>query len=207
MYLFDRVGTVGIERDYSWPFVPIQAVCAHTDFQATEQPTQTENNPTDFCGGTETARLEDRGAVTWAASALDTKNDFSCKYTASLSRWCEPSKSHFRGKFIRYDIAIAARRRLLKFLWHQFHNFARNISPESRSPPRLLPRTPPSQAMAVSRGSCRGRVLWRPRMPHPMIAMPYYAISCTPIPPWSSCQENCCARTDSILLCGFDTVL
>ena len=24
----------------------------------------------------------DRGAVTWAASALDTENEFSCKYTA-----------------------------------------------------------------------------------------------------------------------------
>ena len=28
------------------------------------------------------ARPEDRGAVTRAASALDTENDFSCKYTA-----------------------------------------------------------------------------------------------------------------------------
>ena len=28
------------------------------------------------------ARPEDKGAVTWAASALDTENEFSCKYTA-----------------------------------------------------------------------------------------------------------------------------
>ena len=50
---------------------------------------------------------------------------------------------------------------------HQLHEFATNISPESRSPPRLFPRTPPGQAMAVSRGCCRGRVLWRPHMPIP----------------------------------------
>ena len=56
---------------------------------------------------------------------------------------------------------------------------------------RLFPRTPPSQAMGVSRG-CRGRVLWRPHMPHPMLAMPYHAISCIPIPPWSS---NKCRNT------------
>ena len=59
-------------------------------------------------------------------------------------------------------------------------------------PPRLFPRTPLSQAMAVSRGSCRGRVLWRPHMPRPMRALPSHAISCTPIPPWSSskCRNN-----------------
>ena len=72
--------------------------------------------------------------------------------------------------------------------------FCRNISPESRSPPRLFPRSPPGQAMAVSRGSCRGRVLWRPHMPHPMLAMPSHAISCTPIPPWSSSK---CRNTPS----------
>ena len=48
---FDRVGTVGMERDSSWSFVPFQAVCVHFEFQATEQPTRTKNNPTDFCGG------------------------------------------------------------------------------------------------------------------------------------------------------------
>ena len=53
------------------------------NFQATEQPTRTENNPTDFCGGT--AQLDPTagvGAVTWATSALDTENGFSCKYSA-----------------------------------------------------------------------------------------------------------------------------
>ena len=68
------------------------------------------------------------------------------------------------------------------------------MSPVSRSLPRLFPRTPPSQAMAVSRGSCRGRVLWRPHMPHPMLSMPSHAISCTPIPPWSSSK---CRNTPS----------
>ena len=31
--LFRPAGTVGMERDYSWPFVPFQAVCVHTDSQ------------------------------------------------------------------------------------------------------------------------------------------------------------------------------
>ena len=44
--------------------------------------------------------------------------------------------------------------------------------------------------MAVSRGSCRGKVLWRPHMPHPMLVMPSHAISCTPIPPWSSSKMS-----------------
>ena len=38
-------------------------------------------------------------------------------------------------------------------------------------PLRLFPRTPPSQAVAVSPGSCRGRVLWRPHTPHLVLAM------------------------------------
>ena len=49
--------------------------------------------------------------------------------------------------------------------------------------------------MAVSRGSCRGRVLWHPHMPRPMLAMPSHATSCTPIPPWSSSK---CRNTPSI---------
>ena len=60
--------------------------------------------------------------------------------------------------------------------------------------PVFSPRTPPGQAMAVSRGSCRGRVRWRPHMPHPMLAMPSHAISYTPIPPWSSSK---CRNTPS----------
>ena len=60
---FDRVGTVGMERDYSWSFVPFHALCVHFEFLATEQPTRTENNPTDFCGGT--AQLDPK---TWVPS-------------------------------------------------------------------------------------------------------------------------------------------
>ena len=119
------------------------------------------------------------------------------------SRRCEPSKSHLRGKSRSYDIAIAARRRLLKFYEHQCHDFARNISPESRSPPRLFPRTPPGQATAVSRGSYRGRVIWRPHMPHPMLAMPSHAISCTPIPPWSSSKCRSTPSTNQLHVFAF----
>ena len=84
-----------------------------------------------------------------------------------------------------YDIGVAAWRRLPKFRWTAVPQFdtnissESNISPESRSLPRLFPRTPPSQVMAVSCGSCRGKILRHPHnMPHPVLAM----ISCTPIP-------------------------
>ena len=89
------------------------------------------------------------------------------------SRRCDPSKSHLRGKSRSYDIAIAARRRLLNF-YDQFHEFAAYISPESRSPPRLFPRTPPGQAMAVSRGSPRASPLAPTYAPSHAL----YAISC-----------------------------
>ena len=31
---YDRVRTVGMELDYSWSFVPFQAVCVHSEFSA-----------------------------------------------------------------------------------------------------------------------------------------------------------------------------
>ena len=52
------------ERDYSWSF-HAKLFVSILNFQATEQPTRTENSPTDFCGGT--AQLDPktgRGAVT-----------------------------------------------------------------------------------------------------------------------------------------------
>ena len=51
------------------------------NIQATEQPTRTCINPTDFCGGT--AEIDPKAGVPpRAASALDTENEFSCTYTA-----------------------------------------------------------------------------------------------------------------------------
>ena len=75
---FDRVGTVGMERDYSWSFVMIHfnLFCVHVEFQATENPTRTENNPKRLLRWDRAARLQDNGAVTWAASGfLDTEKD------------------------------------------------------------------------------------------------------------------------------------
>ena len=57
-----------MERDYSWPFVPFQAVFVHFEFQATEKPTRTENNPSDFCGGT---------------SQLDAETGLPCRHVGS----------------------------------------------------------------------------------------------------------------------------
>ena len=58
--LFRSVGTVGMERDYSWPFHS-KLFVSILNFQATEQPTRTEHNPTDFCGGT--AQLDPKTGV------------------------------------------------------------------------------------------------------------------------------------------------
>ena len=81
--------------------------------------------------------------------------------------------------------------------------FCQKYIAKSRSSPRLFPRTPPSQAMAVSRGSCRGRVLWRPHMPHPMLAMPSHAISCTPLPPRSSSKYRNIPSTNQLHVFAF----
>ena len=86
-------------------------------------------------------------------------------------RRCWSPKWNLREKSRSCDIAVVARRRFLKFLLLQFHNFVRNISRESRSPPRLFRRTPPSQAIAVWCGACSGRILWRPHMPLPVLAI------------------------------------
>jgi len=88
------------------------------NFQATEQPTRTENNPTDFCGGT--AQLDPKTGVPSRGQRvlLTQRMNFHANIPQGKpqSRRCEPSKSHLRGKSRSYDIAIAARRRLLKFL-------------------------------------------------------------------------------------------
>ena len=69
------------------------------------------------------------------------------------------------------------------FLRHQFHEFARNISRESRSPPRLFP--------SYASWSGHGRIAWllprtSPLAPTYAPSHASYAISCTPIPPLSS---------------------
>ena len=56
---FDRVGTVGMERDYSWSFIPSQAVCVHFEFQATDW--NRKYNPSDLCGGS--AQLDPKTGV------------------------------------------------------------------------------------------------------------------------------------------------
>ena len=119
--VFERIST-GLER-LEWSettrgrslhsklFVSIQ------HFQATEQPTRTDNNPTDFCGGT--AQLAPKTGVPSRGQRvlLTQRTTFheSIAQGKPQSRRCEPSKSHLRGKSRSYDIAIAARRRLLKF--------------------------------------------------------------------------------------------
>ena len=57
--------------------------------------------------------------------------------------------------------------------------------------------------MAVSRDSGRGRVLWRPHMPHPMLSMPSHVISCTPIPPWSSSKRRKTPSTNQLHVFAF----
>ena len=115
---FDRVGTVGMERDYSRSFVSFQAVCVHTEFRGNRATDPNRNNPTDFCG--KTAQLDPKTGVPSRGQRvlLTQRMNFHANMQQGKpqSRRCEPSKSHLRGKSRGYDVAIAARRRLLKFL-------------------------------------------------------------------------------------------
>ena len=76
------------------------------NFQATEQPTRTENNPTDFCGGT--TQLDPKtGVPSLGHRVLLTQwMTFHAKIPQGKpqSRRCEPCKSHLRGKCRGNDI-------------------------------------------------------------------------------------------------------
>ena len=52
------------------------------NFQQTEQPTRTENNPPDFCGGTAQVDPKTRVPSRGQRVLLTQDNEFSCKYTA-----------------------------------------------------------------------------------------------------------------------------
>ena len=45
--------------------------------------------------------------------------------------------------------------------------------------------------------------LWCPHMPHPMLAMPSHAISCTPTPPWSSSKCRNAPSTNQLHVFAF----
>ena len=114
---FDRVGTVGMERDSSWSFVPFQAVCVHFEFQATEQPTRTKNNPTDFCGGI--AQLDPKTGVPSRGQRVLLARTMTFHANVAQgkpqSRRCYSHPSGTLGKISSYAIAVAVRRWLLKF--------------------------------------------------------------------------------------------
>ena len=86
-------------------------------FQA-EQPTRTENNPTDICGGNVQLDQKTGGPSRGQRVFLTQKMAFPANVPQGKpqSRRCKPSKSHLWGKSRSYDVAIAARQRLLKFL-------------------------------------------------------------------------------------------
>ena len=144
------------------------------NFQSTEQWTWTENTPTDFCGGT--VQLHpNTGVPSRGHRVLLTQRMTVHANTPQgkpRSRRCELSKSHLRGKSASYrhcgstttpDIYMTS-----------VPQFGRKCIDRVSFATPSFPRTPPSQAMAVSRGSCRGRV---PRRPH-MLYHARYAKSC-----------------------------
>ena len=76
---------------------------------------------------------------------------------------------HLRDKCRSCDIAVVARPGLPKLIRTSVPHFCQKMYRQSLvSQPGILPREPPGQAMAVSRGSCRGRALRPPRMLHPV---------------------------------------
>ena len=98
--------------------VVVRSIPSCLYFRVTEQPTRTETNPTDFFGGT--LQLDPTTGVPSCGQRvhLTQKMNFHANITQGKlpSRRCEPSKSHLRRNSRSHYIAIAAGRRLLKFL-------------------------------------------------------------------------------------------
>ena len=69
----------------------LKVFCVYFEFQGAGQPTRTENNPTDFCGGTAQLNLK-TGVPSRGQRVLLTQNEFSRKYSArQASRACGAS--------------------------------------------------------------------------------------------------------------------
>lgn len=104
------------------------------------------------------------------------------------NRQCQPSKWHPREGSRSSDIvALAARRGILEFLYMNVNSMLLpEICRQSLGPPpRFVPREPPCQAMAISRGSSRGRVP-RPRGVYTCSIVHSHDMSHILIAPWAS---------------------
>ena len=98
--------------------IVVPTLFVETSYIEHKQPTRTEINLTDFSGGT--AQLDPKTGVPSRGQRglLTQRMNFHANIPQGMpqSRGCERSKSHPRGNSRGYDIAIAVRRRLLKFL-------------------------------------------------------------------------------------------
>ena len=157
---------------HSKPFVSILT------FPSKEKPTRTEKNYGRLRRNRVT-RPENRGAVTWTASALDPELRFMPIVYGKRSLRAG-GVIHPSGTFGESQEVMVSPSRLddhsSQFYCISSISISRKIWSGSRSQPRLFPRTPPSQAMAVLRDPRRGRALWRLHTPIPMLAMPSHAI-------------------------------
>ena len=127
--------------------------------------------PKDFCGGT--AQLDSKTTVPSRGQRVVFLTRRRTKHANIAQGKPQAGASHPSGTLGKkttvrsYDIAVAAPRRLPKFSKLQYHKFARNISPESRSPLRLFARAPHL--------SGHGRIAWL--LPRASPVAPTYAPS------------------------------
>ena len=109
-----------MERDYSWSFVPFQAVRVHKCIsrQPSNRHEQKITQLTFAVRPRSSTRRQGCRHVSREQRALfaqRTTFHANIPQGKPQRRRCEPSKSHLRAKSRRYYIAIASRRRLLKF--------------------------------------------------------------------------------------------
>ena len=160
--------------------------------------------PKDFCGGT--AQLDSKTTVPSRGQRVVFLTRRRTKHANIAQGKPQAGASHPSGTLGKkttvrsYDIAVAAPRRLPKFSKLQYHKFARNISPESRSPLRLFARAPHL--------SGHGRIAWllpraSPVAPAYAPSRARYAISCRPISSWSSSTYHNTPSTNQLHVFSF----
>ena len=166
------------------------------NFQATEQPTRTKKSP--ICGGT--AQLDPKTGVPSRGQRVlltqRTTLHANIRLASEQAVLANPRRAF--GKNLEVIISPSRLDDDSRYFYIS-STFSSEIYCQSLigradfSFVRLLVRTWPYRP-----GSFRGRVLWRSHIPHPMLAIPSHAISCTPIPSWSSRKSRNTPSTNQL---------
>ena len=166
-----------MERGCSHSFVPTQLVCVPCELVNSGRPTRTDTTVAQLTFAAGPCKLDSGAGVPSRGQRMLLTQRTALHAMVPQGKSLagdgasHPSR-HPRDECRSFDIAVVARRGLLKLLrTSRRHSFAGNYIGRASFATRSLPREPPGQAMAVSRGSCRGRALRRPLMLHPVSPM------------------------------------